>query len=129
VSVAILALSLAAPLHAGPVDHRTMSVTFGTPVELPGVALARGTYVFELAAPDTDPSIVRVLSWDRSTVYLTAFTQLERRPADRKARTVSLGEAASGRAAAVIAWYPERDANGRRFIYPDGRGSVAGLAD
>jgi hypothetical protein len=127
--ITILAMGLAAPLYAGFIDHRTMAVTFGTPVELPGVALARGTYIFELASPDTDPTIVRVLSRDRSTVYLPAFTQLVRRPADRRARTVSLGEAASGRAAPVIAWYPEGDSNGRRFIYPEGRDSVAGLAD
>ena len=127
VCVALLAIGLAAPLHAWFTEHRTMYVTFGGPVALPGVALARGTYIFELAAPQRDPTLVRVLSRDRSTVYFMAFTHLVPRPADRRARTVSLGEPAAGRPAPVIAWYPEGDSNGRRFLYREDHNPVTGL--
>ncbi len=58
--------------------NRTTRLTFNTPIGLPGVTLAAGTYTFELAAPDADLNIVRVMNRDRSVVYLTAFTRAGR---------------------------------------------------
>src|SRR6266478_313871 len=62
-------------------EHRTHYLTFNAPVGLPGVGLAAGTYIFELADPAADLSIVRVSSRDRSMVYFMALTELVPRPA------------------------------------------------
>ena len=121
-SAAVLSLGLSASLDGSVEAHRTMYLSFSAPVTLPGVALAPGTYVFELADPQVDPSIVRVLTRDRSTVYFMAFTEMVRRQASlRRETVVSLGEAAPGRPVPITAWNPDGDSNGRRFIYREGQ--------
>jgi hypothetical protein len=97
---------------------RTTYLTVNTPIALPGVGLAPGTYIFELADPDGDPSIVRVLSRDRLRVYYLGFTDLIVRPARwREDRPISLGEARPGSPLPITAWYPASESTGRRFIY------------
>jgi hypothetical protein len=127
VCIAVLSASIPIVLQAAFTEHRTTYLTFSAPVALPGVALARGTYVFELAAPQTDPTIVRVLSRDRSTVYFMAFTEMVQRPPGRNDQRVWLGEAAAGRPVPILAWYPEGDSRARRFIYREGDDRLAGL--
>jgi hypothetical protein len=99
-----------------------MYLRFAAPVTLPRVALAPGTYIFELADPRADPRIVRVLSRDRSTVYFMAFTEMVPRPAGLPPDVgASFGEAARGGPVPITAWYPAGDANGRLFVYPADR--------
>ncbi|HEY7284733.1 MAG TPA: hypothetical protein VH497_04765 [Vicinamibacterales bacterium] len=98
-------------------DHRTF-LTFNRPVGLPGVALGTGTYIFELAEPNSNNSIVRVLSADRQRVYLTAFTYPIMRPANmRRDQVVTFGESTNGAPTPITAWFPEGANTGREFIY------------
>ena len=114
---AALSVTLVAFLN-GETVNRTAYLTFNAPVGLPGVGLAPGTYLFELAAPTSDLSIVRVSSRDRRTVYFMGFTEKIPRPAGvRTDHTVSIGEAPRGVPAPILAWYPPDDSSGRRFIY------------
>ena len=93
-------------------------VTFNRAVALPGVELAAGTYLFELAAPQTDPTVVRVSSRDRRHVYLQAFTYRISRPATLKQTEIVTFREVSGAAAPPIAaWYPPDLESGRQFIY------------
>jgi hypothetical protein len=104
--------------HALPLDTRTMYIGFNRPVALPGVELNAGTYVFELAAPMTDNSLVRVWSRDHRTIYLTAFTYRIDRPADLKpGQVVTFGEAPRGTPLPIKAWFPDEVGDGRGFIY------------
>jgi hypothetical protein len=118
-STTVLILAVSAPSLAWlSTERRTMSLTFTKPIALPGMALAPGTYIFELAVPRSDPSIVRVLSRDRSTVYFTGLTQMVSRPADtRRPPDVTFAEAPPGNARPLLVWYPAGDSNGRRFLY------------
>ena len=50
-------------LRAQPADKRTY-FTFSGPVEMPGVALPAGRYVFRIANPDTSRNVIQVLSGD-----------------------------------------------------------------
>ena len=75
VAVAWLTVSRAA---ADTFDERVY-FTFSGPVELPGVALPPGKYVFRLANPETGRSVVQVLSADGKMAYGLFFT----RPAER----------------------------------------------
>ena len=101
----------------GSTAARTTYLSVNTPIALPGVALAPGTYIFELADEHLD--IVRVSSRDRSLVYFTGFTELIERPAGQRAdRPISFGESRVGAPRPITVWYPPNDSTGRRFIYP-----------
>ena len=97
---------------------RTTYATFNRPVSLPGVELNAGTYIFELANPHGDLSIVRVSSRDRSKIFLMAFTRIVDRPAGLPVdRIVTLGEAPANQPAPVKAWFPSASGSGHEFIY------------
>ena len=113
----ILAVVAAASVHAGGTLARTAHVTFSGPVSLPGVTLGTGTYIFELTDPFNNVDVVTVLDRSRSRVYYTGFTQQIARPAGA-VQPVSLGEASPGAAPKIIAWYPDGDSMGHRFVYP-----------
>ena len=55
--------------------RRTTYFTFNSPVRLTGVLLPAGTYVFEIANPDTASNVVHVLDRKRSKVYASALTR------------------------------------------------------
>src|SRR3982074_1203969 len=78
----VLALIVAAASgHASDMYPRT-SLTFSKEVSLPGVTLAPGTYVFEVANPLSSSNVVRVRSKeDYRHVYFTGFTYRIDRPA------------------------------------------------
>ena len=117
-AVTVVLLGVTSVATWGSEANRTSYLTFNVPVGIPGVGLASGTYIFELADPEVDPSIVRVSSRDRSTVYLMAFTELIRRPDGmRRDSPVSFGEAAPDSPVPIAAWYPAGESTGRRFIY------------
>ncbi len=97
---------------------RTTYLTFSGPVGLPGVTLARGSYIFELAEPGTSADIVRVLDRERRTVYLTAFTQQVPRPRSLPMnKAVTFHETAPGAATPIDVWFPDGEAMGHQFIY------------
>lgn len=100
-------------------DHRrTTYFTFSRAVQLPGVVLPAGTYIFEVANPDGGSDLVRVLSRDRKRVYLTRFTHSVYRPQWGPLNsTLTLGETSAGNPPTVKTWYPQSDTRGREFIY------------
>lgn len=101
----------------GSAANHTTYLTFSGAVALPGVQLNAGTYIFEVANPETSGNVVRVSSRDRSKIYLLAFTDFIDRPAGLRAdQFVSLGEAPRGMAPPVKAWFPP-GGSGRQFIY------------
>ncbi len=112
-------LVAAASVHTMNPAHQAL-LTFSRPVSLPGVSLAAGTYVFEVANPDTSSDVVRVRSKeDYRHVYFTGFTRRVDRPKGLRAdRPVVLGEPAAGMSPPILAWFPEGAATGRQFVYP-----------
>jgi hypothetical protein len=105
--------------YAGVEESRTQYLTFSKPVALPGVSLTSGTYIFELADPDAAHDVVRVLSRDRKTVFLTAFTTPIDRPANIPlSQYVSLREVTPGQAIPITVWWSDVR-TGRQFIYTE----------
>ena len=97
----------------------TTYLTFDSPVAIPGATLRAGTYIFERAPTDSRSDIVRVMSRDRSRVYLTQFTLPVERPAGfTDDRAVTFTESASGAPPAIAAWYPAGELMGYGFVYP-----------
>jgi hypothetical protein len=119
VSGVVFALALVQHAAAGTNVERTTYLTFSQPVQLPGVALSAGTYVFELADPEAAPGVVRVLSRDRRTAYFMGYTHAAERPRGmRLEASVSLSESAAGVAPRITAWWPIGETTGHQFIYP-----------
>lgn len=112
----VLAIAQISAVHAVNTVARTTHVTFSGPVSLPGVTLGTGTYIFELTDPLSSLDVVTVLDRARSRVYYTGFTQQIARPSGA-VKLVSLGEASAGSAPKVVAWFPEGDGLGHKFIY------------
>jgi len=121
IAFAAIAMGLAtvASTQANVETSRTQYLTFTRPVALPGVTLKSGTYIFELADADAALDVVRVLSRDRKTVFLTAFTASIDRPASVPvSQYVSLREAGPGQAAPISVWWSDPRV-GRQFIYTE----------
>ena len=113
----VLILGLLATSSAGAISSRTTYFTFSKAVQLPGVSLPAGTYVFETPLQNTS-TLVRVTSRDRSRVYLTAFTRIVERPAARNLDPIiTLAETPANTPARIDVWYPQGDRAGRQFVY------------
>jgi hypothetical protein len=116
--VVLLGVLATSTTGAMPSAKRTTYFTFNKPVALPGVSLSAGTYIFELADPNQDMNLVRVLSRDRNKVYLTAFTQPVERPRSNKMdAAILLGEASPTNPPPIKAWYPHGERTGHLFNY------------
>jgi hypothetical protein len=92
-------------------------LTFSGPVEMPGVTLPTGTYVFKLA--DT-PSRNVVEVWDRDEKKMIGhwlFVQAER-PEVSQETVVMFKETAAGATPAVHYWYYPGERIGKEFVYP-----------
>jgi hypothetical protein len=92
-------------------------LTFSGAVEMPGVTLPAGTYVFKLA--DT-PSRNVVQVWDREEKKMIGhwlFVQAER-PEVSNDTVVMFKETAAGQTPAVHYWYYPGERIGKEFVYP-----------
>jgi hypothetical protein len=102
----------------GPVDSRT-EFTFNRPVELPGVTLPPGTYVFRFADATTSRQVMHVMAKDATnkTYGLFLTVQAQRPEASREAELRFMETPAGAPAAIKTWWYPDTRI-GREFIYP-----------
>jgi hypothetical protein len=113
---AIVASTFGVAVKAAPIN-RTSFLTFDSAVAIPGATLTPGTYIIERV--DTDASLVRVLSRDRSRVFLTQYTRTIDRPANMPDTPgVTFGEAKTGSPPPVKAWFPQGEKTGQAFVYP-----------
>jgi hypothetical protein len=93
-------------------------LTFSSAVELPGVTLQPGTYLFKLADSPSNRHIVQVFSQDEKQVHATILAV----PAERLEVTgetvVTFRETGEGAMPAVQYWYYPGDRIGHEFVYP-----------
>jgi hypothetical protein len=99
-------------------DSRT-EFTFNQPVELPGVTLPPGTYVFRFVDGTTGRKVMQVQAKDASNktygMFLTINAQRPRPSDDAELRFL---ETPAGQPAAVKTWWYPGNTIGREFIYP-----------
>ena len=92
-------------------------MTFSNTVEMPGVTLPAGTYVFRLADSPTR-NVVQVLSKDEKDILgQWTFVQAQR-PKATEDTVVMFKEMPEGRTPAVQYWYYPGESIGKEFIYP-----------
>ena len=104
--------------QGGPLDSRT-EFTFNQPVELPGVTLPPGTYIFRFVDATTGKKVMQVQAKDASNktygMFLTISAQRPRPSDDAELRFL---ETPAGQPAAVKTWWYPGNTIGREFIYP-----------
>ena len=104
--------------QSGPMDSRT-EFTFNQPVELPGVTLPPGTYIFRFVDATTGKKVMQVQAKDASSknygMFLTISAQRPRPSDDAELRFL---ETPAGQPAAVKTWWYPGNTIGREFIYP-----------
>ena len=104
--------------QGGPMDSRT-EFTFNQPVEMPGVTLPPGTYIFRFVDATTGRKVMQVQAKDASSktygMFLTISAQRPRASDDAELRFL---ETPAGQPAAVKTWWYPGNTIGREFIYP-----------
>jgi hypothetical protein len=98
-------------------DHRVF-FTFSAPVEVPGVGLAPGKYLFRVADPDMGGKVVQVLTADGTKTFATFFAIPAERPEPAEQPEVRFIETPPGVPPAIKTWWYPGERTGREFIYP-----------
>ena len=96
-------------------------MTFSAPIELPGVVLPAGTYVFKLTDSLSDRNIVQVFNKEENHIYATilAIPDYRMKPTDKT--VVTFEERAKGTPEAIRAWFYPGSTYGEEFVYPKPR--------
>ena len=119
-TASVMAMLLAMTTSVAAQDFNPLEkifLTFSAPVELPGVTLPAGTYIFRLA--DTPGrNVVQVMKGDGSDILgQWLFVQAER-PDVSGETVVTFRETTAGATPAVQYWYYPGEKIGKKFIYP-----------
>lgn len=114
---AALTAMLAPAAHADEWNKKTI-LTFSGPVQIPGVTLPAGSYVFKLADLNGNRHVVQVFDKDEQHIYATILAIPNDRldPADKP--IILFSERAAGSPQAVKVWYYPGDRIGDEFVYP-----------
>jgi hypothetical protein len=104
----------AADRSGAPSDH---FMTFSAPIEIPGVGLSPGTYLFRFVTP----SIVQVLSADRSHVYGMFLTTPAEKSDESDRSEMTFERQTEEKAPVRIAgWFMQPSAEGLAPVYSHG---------
>ena len=113
-------LFLAAGAQAQTWNKKT-TLTFSQPVELPGVTLPAGTYVFKLLDLPATRNVVQVFNADESEV-LAAILAVPHEHAEVSDKTIiGFEERPSGSPMAIHEWFYPGYSRGLEFVYPKER--------
>jgi hypothetical protein len=114
------ALVLSLPALGDQWNKKTL-LTFSQPVEIPGVILPAGQYVFKLADSLSDRHIVQVFNADEDKVFATilAIPHYRMTPADKT--VILFEERRADQPEAIHAWFYPGEVYGQEFVYPKGR--------
>ena len=106
--------------NASESDKKTI-FTFSQPVELPGVALPAGTYVFKVLDSLTDRNIVQVFNKDETKLIGTFITIPDYTPQPSDKTIVKFSETSAGGPKAIKEWFYPGENVGWEFVYPKKR--------
>lgn len=116
VAAVLLTLTMSVSAQDFNTQKRTF-LTFSAPVEMPGVTLAAGTYVFKIA--DTPGrNVVQVFDKDEKDIIGQWLYVQAQRPQVADETVVTFKENREGTTPAVQFWYYPGERSGREFIYP-----------
>jgi len=116
-ALACLGTTFLPQAKAGQWSEKT-TMTFNAPVEIPGVVLPAGTYVFKLADSQSDRNIVQVFNKDESHLYATILAIPDYRMDPTDKTVVTFEERTTGSPEAIKAWFYPDNTYGEEFVYP-----------
>jgi hypothetical protein len=93
-------------------------LTFSGPVQVPGVTLPAGTYMFKLADPESGRRAIQIWDEKGTKLFTTLLTIPDEQPEAKDDPVVLFSERPSGSAAAVKSWFYPAERTGYEFIYP-----------
>ena len=97
-------------VNLGPSEHLLI---FPMAVQIPGVSLAAGSYIFRLVTP----SLVQVLSATRSKVYATFFALNDSGDGDTGRERIKFAQYPEDDLPRIVGWYLS-GGTGYEFVYP-----------
>jgi hypothetical protein len=101
--------------------NKKTTLTFSEAVELPGVTLSAGTYVFKLVDLPATRNVVQVFNADETEV-LAAILAVPHEHATAHDKTIiGFEERRSGLPMAIHEWFYPGDVRGLEFVYPKQR--------
>ncbi len=128
-SCLFFALTVFAPFSRANAWNKKTIFTFSEPVEIPGVALPAGTYVFKLLDSDADRDIVQVFNKNQTKLYATILAIPDYRMNPTGKTVVTFDERPHDSPQAVAAWFYPGDNYGMEFVYPKERASLLAQAN
>src|SRR6476469_2489306 len=117
IAVSLLGLVTTSTVRAYECNKKPI-LTFSGPVQIPGVTLPAGSYVFKLADIPGNRHVVQVFDKDEKKIYTTilAIPNDRLEPTDKP--VVLFSERATGSPQAVKVWYYPGETIGNEFVYP-----------
>jgi hypothetical protein len=115
---AVALAAFVAPAARADQFNKLTYLTFSGPVQIPGVTLAPGTYMFKLADSMSTRHIVQVFDKDGSKLYATLLAIPDKRMDPPEKNIVLFGERPAGSPQAIKAWWYPGDSFGDEFVYP-----------
>jgi hypothetical protein len=120
---AIIATAFAPSVQADDWNRKTV-ITFGEPVETPGVhmkgwgVLPAGTYVFKILDSKSDRHIVQIFNQDETVVYATILAIPNYRIKATDKTVLTFRETPPGEPQVLRAWFYPGHNFGEEFVYP-----------
>ena len=109
--------------------NKKTKVTFNEAVQVPGVALPAGTYVFKLADSDGDRTIVQIFNEDETKLLTTILAIPDYHLQTPDKTIISFDERPKDQPEALKAWFYPGDNYGVAFVYPRQRATELAQAN
>ena len=93
-------------------------LTFSAPVQVPGMTLPAGTYMFKLANPESGRRAIQIWDEKGTKLFTMLLTIPDQQPEPKDEPVVLFSERPSGAAPAVKSWFYPAERIGYEFIYP-----------
>ena len=121
VDVILGAAMLASPPAFGDAWNKKTFLTFSQPVEVPGVILPAGNYVFKLADSPSNRHIVQIFNAEEDLVYATILAIPHHRMEPAEETVILFEERRADQPQAIHAWFYPGELIGQQFVYPKSR--------
>ena len=112
-SVAALLPSLAKADNA----NQETTIEFSGPVQVPGMVLPPGQYVFKLADNESSRDIVQIFNQDQTQILATILAVPASRPEATGDPAIILDEQPNGNPEAIGEWFFAGETAGVQFVY------------
>jgi len=117
-AVGVLAImSFPAASRADDYDKKTI-ITITEPLEVPGIVLQPGKYVFKLLNSSSNRHIVEVMNERMDHLYALTFTAAARKIQPKGRTVLTFYEGKGNQPHAIRQWYWPGELDGQEFLYP-----------